>query len=171
MGADSPAIDRSELRGIVLQQEDLPAAFTRFDEGQQGIADQPAGDRADPTRFDRIEGWKARFRREGATAATKGPLVVESLADVFEGASGAKDELAAHRTGLAEGWRALEDPALGDEALATTLTQGEARFYLIVWRRDNATASINVNGFEVTLEDALALARKQELRIEAAADG
>lgn len=170
MGGDSAAIDRSELSGLVLQQEDLPAAFIRFDEGRQGIADQPAGERADPTRFDRIEGWKARYRREGATAATKGLLVVESLADVFESESGAGDELTAYRSGIAEGWRALEDPPLGDEALAATLTQGEARFYLVAWRTENATASINVNGFEVTLEDALALARRQAMRIEAAAD-
>ena len=136
----------------MLQQEDLPASFSRFDEGRQGITDQPAGERADPTRFDRIEGWKARYRRTGATAATKGPLVVESLADVFDGASGASDELAAHRTGISEGWRALEDPALGDEALAATFAQGDVRFYRVVWRTDNATASINVNGFEVTLE-------------------
>jgi hypothetical protein len=171
MGGDSAAIDRSELRGLVLQQEDLPASFIRFDEGRQGIADQPAGERADPTRFDRIEGWKARYRREGATAATKGPLVVESLADVFEGEGGARDELAAHRTELPEGWRALEDPVLGDEALAATLAQGAVSFYLVAWRTDNATASINVNGFEVTLEDALALARRQETRIQAAAEG
>jgi hypothetical protein len=171
MGGDEAAFEASQLEQIVLRPADLPSprSWVRFDEGRQGSADQPAGDRADPTRFGRIDGWKARYRREGAGPRTAGPLVVESRADVFESEGGAEDELAAHRTDLGEGWRPLDDPELGDEGLAATLTQGNVRFYVVGWRFENATASINANGFELSLEDALGLARKQQRRIEAEA--
>ena len=41
----------------------------------------------------------------------------------------------------------------------------------IVWRQDNAAAELDLNGFDgkVTLADALALARKQQARLLAAA--
>lgn len=171
MGGDEPTLGANELARIVLQPGDLPSPgdWVRFDEGRQGTADQPAGERADPARFGRLQGWKARYRRTGARAATKGPLVVESRADVFEGEGGARDELAAHRADLGEGWRAVDDPAVGEEALAASLVQGNVSFYVIAWRLDNATASISVNGFEVSLADALTLARKQQGRIERAA--
>jgi hypothetical protein len=171
MGGDEAAFEASELERIVLQPADLPVppSWVRFDRGRQGLADQPAGDRADPTRFGRIDGWKARYRREAATPTTAGPLVVESRVDVFESDDGAQEELAAHRAELAGQWRPLEDPELGDAALAATLTQGSVRFYVVGWRFENATASINANGFELSLEDALALAREQQRRIEAEA--
>jgi hypothetical protein len=169
MGGDGMRLETNELPRIVLQPGDLPSpsGWVRFDEGRQGVAEQPRGERADPGRFGRVQGWKARYRRSGATAATKGPLVAESLVDVFEAGGGAEDELDARRADLGEGWRTLDDPELGDEALAASLTQGNVSFYLVAWRFDNATASINANGFELSLEDALALARKQQRRMEA----
>lgn len=174
MGGESPAIEQSELKAIVLQPEDLGRAFLRFDEGRQATADRPAGARNDPTRFGREEGWKARYRRSGSPS-TRGALVVESRADLFGDADGARDELEAHRRELGEGLRATGDaPELGDDAFVATGTQGAGRFavrfYLVVWRDENAAASILANGFEgrFTAEDALGLARKQQARIEAA---
>ncbi len=175
MGGDEAAIERSELKAIVLQPEDLAKAFFRFDEGRQASADQPPGARSDPTRFGREEGWKARYRRAGSPS-TKGALVVESRADVFEDSDGARDELEAHRSGLTEGLRVTGEQAeLGDESFVATGKQGAGRFavrfYLVGWRDENATASVLANGFEgkLTLPDALELARKQQVRIEAAA--
>jgi hypothetical protein len=168
LGGDGGAsIERAELEGLVLQPEDLSAGFSQFDQGRQGITDRPTGERGDPTRFGRIEGWKARFRRAGS-AQTRGPLVIASLADLFESTDGAKDDLAAFDDA---GFDAIDDPELGDEARAWESLQGGARYYLIAWREENATASLLVSGFEgrLTLDDALDLARKQAARMSKAA--
>jgi hypothetical protein len=172
-GGGGAAIERAELKSIVLQPSDLQG-FQRFSEGIVGRAEQPGGVTGDPGRFGRVEGWQARYRRPG-TAETSGPLVVESRADLFEDAGGAEDELGRQR---AESVRVLaQEPDLGDDGFAATSLQPSGvagargvRFYLVVWRAGNVTASVFVNGFEgrLALEDALALARKQERRIEAA---
>jgi hypothetical protein len=165
------SIERAELELLVLQQEDLPAAFSQFDRGRQGIADRPPGERSDPTRFGRIDGWKSRFRRAGS-ARTRGPLVIASLADLFESTDGAKDDFEAIEQ---SGFDAIDDPELGDEARAWESVQGGGaggvRYYLIAWREENATASLLVSGFEgrLTFDDALDLARKQAARISRAA--
>jgi hypothetical protein len=170
-GDGGAAIERAELEGLVLQPEDLSAAFSQFDQGRQGIVDRPAGERSDPARFGRIDGWKSRFRRAGS-ARTSGPLVIASLADLFESADGAKDELEAFD---GSGFDAIDEPELGDEARAWESLQGGGtagvRYYLIVWREENATASLLVSGFEgrITLDDALGLARKQAARMSKAA--
>jgi hypothetical protein len=169
-GGDA-TVEQGELKGVVLQPGDLPASFVRFDEGRQAIADAPAGARSDPERFGRIEGWKARYRRAGSTETT-GPLVVESRADVFESVSGAEDDLAAFETA---GYTSIEAPAMGDETRAFETLQSGAgegvRYYQFAWRKDNATASLLVSGFEgkLTLEEAVELARKQAERLSRAA--
>jgi hypothetical protein len=174
MGGDSASIEADELESLVLQQADMPG-FVRFDEGRQGIADQPPGARNDPTRFGREDGWKARYRKPGG-ADTPGPLVVESRVDAFGDSDGAADELAAHREALAEGLRLTDGrPELGDGSFVATGTQGRGRFavrfYLVGWRDENATASVFANGFEgkLALEQVVELARKQQARIEDAA--
>ncbi len=170
-GDSKQTITAKELPKLVLQPEDLPPVFLRFDEGRQGRADQPLGSRGDPARFGRQGGWKARYRRPG-TPATRGALVIESRADRFKSSSGAKKELAAIELSQSD---ELPKPRLGDEARAVTFLQGPAgagvRFYLVAWREDNLTASILINGFDgkMTLQDALSLARKQQGRIAAAA--
>jgi hypothetical protein len=174
MGGDEASFEANQLERMVLQPRDLPspAGWVRFDHGRQVRADQPAGERADPARFGRIEGWKARYRREAATPATRGPLVVETRADVFEDDGGAEDELEAHRAELSGEWRTLDAPELGDETFATTLTQGNVRFYVVAWRVENATVSVNANGFDgkLTLSQTVELARKQQRRLERASE-
>lgn len=173
MGGDEEgaSIEQSQLKTLVLQPEDVGSAFLRFDEGPQGIADAPSGSRSDRERFGRVEGWKARYRRPGS-AQTRGPLVIESRADLFESADGASDELEAIEE---TDYSALDDPALGDDARAFQTRQGGGsagvRYYLIAWREDNVTSSLLVSGFEgkITLENALALARKQAARTSRAA--
>jgi hypothetical protein len=173
LGGDNggASIEREQLKDLVLQPDDLPDVFLRFDEGRQGIADDPGGSRGDPTRFGRIDGWKARYRR-GGSAETRGPLVVESRADVFESSSGAEEELTALEP---EGFTSIDPPALGDEARAFQTVQAGVgdgvRYYQLAWREDNATASLLVSGFEgkFTFDEALALARKQAARLSRAA--
>jgi hypothetical protein len=172
-GGDDTTIARQELPDLVLQQADLPRTFFRFDEGRQAIVDSPGGRRADATRFGREDGWKARYRRSG-TERTKGPLVVESRADLFASDGGAKDDLDAARDDLAEGeldWEPIDEPGLGEESFAVTLVQGGVRFYQVVWRDANVTASLSANGFEprLALGEVLALARAQQEHIAAAA--
>jgi hypothetical protein len=174
MGGDSAAIDKSELKGLVLQPEDLPRAFIRFDEGRQTRIDQPGGTLAEVDRFGRQDGWKARYRRPGS-AATKGPLVVESKVDVFDGSGGAEQELESARDAIVEGLNVdSAAPKLGDESFVATGTQGSGRFavrfYLVAWRHDNAASTVLANGFEgkFTRAQALDLARKQEARLAAA---
>jgi hypothetical protein len=175
---DAGAIKEAELASLVLQPDDLTGSWLLFDEGRQATADAPLGPRGDPTRFGRVEGWKARYRRSG-TAATRGPLVVESRADLFAGEDGAEDDFRALEEDLEAGRllgaaERLDAPTLGDETVAATLRQGEGdavlRYFVVAWRQDGVTASVLVNGFDrgTKLSDALALARKQQRRIEAA---
>lgn len=170
-GGETVAVGK--LPRLVLQPDDM-RGFTLFDEGRQSRADLGAGERADPGRFGRKGGWKARYRRSGGEG-TRGPLVVESRADLFEKTDGAKKELDAYRRQLVPSERPVQAPELGDEAAAFTTTQeslaGDVRFYTIAWREANVTASVLVEGFDgnISLDDALALARKQERRIRAAA--
>jgi hypothetical protein len=180
MGGED-TIDVSAAQRLVLQQSDVSAAFTRFDFGRLASADLPGGARSDPSRFGREGGWKARYQR-GGTPATSGPLVIESRVDVFESSGGAEDEFAAIRSELdappdpvMTPTTRLADPDVGDEALAwSAVVPARPRntvFFTVAWRHRNVTASISVNGFEgrLELEEAIALAREQQRRIEAAA--
>jgi hypothetical protein len=177
--SDEPVVPAASLPGMVLQPEDLPPVFSRFDEGPLAIADATTGDRADPERFGRTGGWKARYRRQGS-AGTRGPLVVESRADLFGSSDGAESELDAHveelelqvlhpsDTDLVE----VED--LGDEAVALTQASddvpGTIASHTIAWRFRNTTASVSANGFSgrLRLADVLELARAQQRRLAAA---
>ena len=174
---DGEKIEAKRLARIVLQPADLGRAFDQFDEGKLVRADIHPGPRADETRFGHQGGWKARYKRSGSTA-TRGPLVIESRADVFEDAGGAEKDLDAYRAEFegevetAGNAATLVDvPQVGEETVARTLGQGTGsfavRFYTVAWRYRNATASVLVQGFrgKLTMRDALALARKQQRRL------
>lgn len=179
VGSGEEGIESAALPNLVLQAADLPAVFTRFDEGPLAIADAPVGDRSDPARFGRVGGWKARYRRPGS-AETGGPLVVESRADLFEGSGGAEQELDAHREELEPQARQpstlslVEIEELGDQAFALTQggdTAGAFVSHTVAWRHGNVTASVTANGFGGRLRPAhvVDLARAQQRRIAAAA--
>jgi hypothetical protein len=178
-GGDERAIAESKLPTLVLQPGDLSKVWQQFDEGKQVRADAPSGRRADPTRFDRKGGWKARYRRAG-TPATPGPLVIESRADLFGDSDGAKKDFGTLADDLDAGLggpvKRLEAPELGEEAVAAEALQGTGpaavRFYSVAWRQDNVVAAMLVNGFarSLTFDDLLDLARKQQARIQRAAD-
>jgi hypothetical protein len=173
-GSATPTVPPSKLPKLVLQPQDLHGPFTAFDVGRQTRLDRVAGPRSDPERFGRQGGWKARYNRPGS-ATTRGPLVVESRADVFKDAAGATRDLAAYRAQFARqpGARPFRVARLG--AAATAVAQQRpgrpaARFVSVAWRDGNVTASVVVNGFAQGLRtaDAVALARAQERRIAAA---
>jgi hypothetical protein len=166
-----PTIAKSKLPALVLQEEDV-AAFSQFGNGTQVSADAHPGPRHDPQRFGRLGGWISRYKRSGSTT-TRGPLVIESRADLFHSTGGAKKDLAAYAdeldaTAASVGGRELHAPSVGDDAHAFVYGTGAARFYAVAWRHGSATASVVVQGFHVGLGDAVALARKQERRLASA---
>ena len=164
-----PAVPASAMSRLVLQPGDVPQGLEQFDEGRQANVDQPGGARAAADRFGRLGGWKSRYRRTGS-AATAGPLVVESRADVFESDGGAKDELEAIS---ADAQGKATDVDVGDDGVAITTVQPAfprpLRIHVVAWRHDNAVGVVTVHGFKsVSVQQTLALARKQERRFEAA---
>jgi hypothetical protein len=163
-------IPKSALSKLVLQKSDLPKAFSIFYLGPELMADQ-TGPRSDTTRFDRLGGWVGRYHRSGSSK-TAGPLVISSKVDLFKNAGGAKKDFELYRRQLLQlgGPKEVDLGKLGDQAEAVTTLQVGAvkvRSYAIAWRQANATAELELNGFEgkLTLADALALARKQEDRL------
>ena len=172
-GGNGSSVSASQGESLVLSQSDVGDEYNQFDRGSQQRADL-SPPRDDPNRFDREGGWKARFSRPGSRT-TDGPLVVSSLADLFGSADGARKDFRLYEQQLADfeanGGKKV-DLDLGDEAAAVTYSQGLApnavRHYAIAWRRGNVTASLSVNGFKLTREQAVALADKQDRRIRAA---
>ena len=173
-GGGGSSVSAAQGDSLVLAQADVGDEFTQFDRGSQRLADL-SPPRDDPTRFDRKGGWKARFSRPGKPT-TDGPLVISSLADLFGSGDGAEKDFELYKQTLAEfvatGGTEVGAPGLGDESQAVTYRQGlapnDVRYYVIAWRDGNVTASLNLNGFKLTREQALTLAEKQEQRIRAA---
>lgn len=172
-------VSASKGEDLVLSPADVGQPFTQFDKGEQQRTDL-APPRDDPSRFHRQGGWKARFGRNG-TVTTKGPLVIESRADLFESTGDANKDFDLYKEALDElafgaaGQTVEPAPKLGEEAHAVAFRQGlpptAVRHYAIAWRQGNVTGYVIVNGFDgrLTLADAVELARKQEKRIERAA--
>ena len=161
-------IEDEQLQRLVLQPQDLEADWLEFGFGPQARTDAPPGSRADPRRFDRQGGWISRYRRP-PTAGARGALVVESRVDLFGSSAGAERELDAARAEMRE----IEAPEIGEETAAGTTSRqhltGLMRYYTLLWRQANVTASIVVQGIGARVQDqALALARRQERRIERA---
>jgi hypothetical protein len=119
-----------------------------------------------------------RYRRADS-AATSGPLVVESRADLFVDGDAARDdftEIEALLDAFLPQATEIDAPELGDESLAASYVEQAAdrsvRFYFLAWRHGNVTASLSANGFEgrFALADVLEIARAQERRIASAAE-
>jgi hypothetical protein len=177
-GEERPSVPASRLPKLVLQVEDVPT-LARFDVGHVTRFDIPTGERADPKRFGRVDGWKADYKR-GGDATTPGPLLVRSQVDLFAGKVGARHDLDLYRREFeatkASFGRAVNTPevrGLGDRSAALSQLQAGSpgvRFYTIAWTSGTLSASVVVSGFEgrVTLSDAMRLARTQQRRIAAA---
>jgi hypothetical protein len=167
-------IATSKLSQLVLTEQDMPG-FASFSKGPQVRLDNQGTVRSDASRYGREGGWIIRLH-PADSASTAGPLVVESRADLFKTSDGAKSDIAAYRvlfSRLSGEHKEIVVSGLGQDAVGVTFTQPGGRtlrFFRIAWRSQNATASITVEGFDgqVSQNDALALAHKQEKRIEGA---
>jgi hypothetical protein len=168
----APEAPEEALPRLVLQPSDLPEGFVQFDWGPVG-RDEALPGLAEATN-DRRGGWKARYRQPGGEAAP-GPLVVTSFAETFGSDDAAAEHLDTSREALrteaqAASGRLVSIAGLGEEATGSTYVQQAlepVRYFTIAWRDGNVVASISVNGVDLTLDDALALARKQDRRIRA----
>lgn len=177
-GGGGSTVSASKGEDLVLSSADVGKPFTQFDQGEQQRTDM-APPRDDPSRFHRQGGWKARFGRNG-TVTTKGPLVIESRADLFESTGDANEDFDLYKETLDElafgaaGQTVEAAPTLGEEAHAVTFRQGlkptAVRNYAVAWRQGNVTGYVLANGFDgrLTLADVVELARKQEKRIQRA---
>jgi len=170
-GSSAKTIPSKKLSQLVLQRANLPPGFAAFYVGPQLSADQ-TGARSDPKRFGRTGGWIGRYHR-GGSPKTKGPLVVASRVDLFKDAGGAKRDFELYPAQLEQaGAKQIAVGKLGDQAVgALVVGTGvvTVRNYAIAWRERNATAQLELNGFKLTLPEALVLARKQEARLRDAA--
>jgi hypothetical protein len=173
-GSSGPTIPAGRISKVVLQPADLGPAFSAFYDGKQLSADQ-TGARHDPTRYGRQGGWIVRYRRAG-TPKTKGPLIVASRVDLFGDAGGAKQDFSLYTGDLSHSaGTKVAAPTVGSESAVYSNLQGSARTrvrsYTIAWRDRNATAELQLDGFErgFVLAQALQLARKQDLRLRRAA--
>jgi hypothetical protein len=168
-------IPQGKLSQLVLTQEDMQG-FTAFYRGTQVRLDNDGTNRSDGTRFSREGGWIVRYRPSQSTTTT-GPLVVESRLDLFKSSDGAKSDFVLYRALLTRtaggNQKEIVVAGLPQDSVGVTFTQAGGRtlrFYRIAWRDRNATASVTVEGFdgEITQEQAIALAKKQESHIKGA---
>lgn len=174
LSCGGPTVPAEAVPQLVLHPSDLPRGFVRFDWGPIGRRETRPGLTEDPPGGDQRGGWKARYRRSGGESAP-GPLVVTSFVVSFGSEDAAAADLGAYRAALrtevAQGsGEVLMIDGLGEEGTGSTFVQQAlepVRYFTIAWRRANVVASISVSGVDLTLDDALALARKQDRRIGA----
>ena len=169
------SLSSADGESLVLSQADVGREYTQFDQGAQRRADLSRR-ATTPTASDaRAAGSRASAGR--APAPTDGPLVISSLADLFASEDGARKDFELYEQWLSEfettgGGGKLSSAGLGDESQAITYRQGlppnDVTYFVIAWRDGEVTASLNVNGFRLTREQALGLARTQQERIRAA---
>jgi hypothetical protein len=159
-------VQPSEAKRLVLQQRDLGSGYAPIGSGAQN----PFTARTvDPKRFGREGGWFADYRRP--PAVTTGALIVQSVADVFGDAKGARSELAAVRSRLEP--NGIPAPRLGDEVVAAKVTgtgKPAAVVYTVAWRQGNVASSLVVTGLsgKLRLGEVVALARRAEAHVAAA---
>jgi hypothetical protein len=140
-------VEPGEAERLVLQGADLPGFDVSWSGGSRGR-------------------WTARYRRTGSL-----PLGIESNAEVAESSGGAGERLAEIHTAFGDrgdDWQPIDEPGLGEESFAFTRVRATARDYEVVWRDANVTGHLRVSGVdgELAFADALALAEKQERRID-----
>lgn len=171
------------LASLVVTPEDLALVgdveYLQFDEGSQGRSDVLPPPRDDPARFGRVAGWKARYRPEDPSAE-KG-FIVGSRVDAFQTPEGATSELGligddAQARAATGAVRLLETDKVGEASVALTYEHaavgGNVVYFEYHWRSGRYAASVELSGFEgqLSIDDAVLLARAVQARIEAAPD-
>jgi hypothetical protein len=171
-GSADGVLVRGPASRLVLQPRDAPAGMARFGSAPDGSTrsfGSGGSDEPEPRAT-----WVSRYRQVDP-AVVEGPLVVESSAALFDTVNDARVDLARARGGLQGlgGADRVSLPSIGEESYAVTFEQPATpravRFVVIAWRFGNATASLTVQGFDVTPEDAVPLARAQQRHLEEAA--
>jgi hypothetical protein len=142
-GGEGPAVEPGRPDELVLQPADVPELSTESSSGDH-------------------RGWAVTFA--GAREA------VESTAAIHETNGHAQDRLQARGARVGQ---PIGEPGIGDESLAGTAVAAGERSYTLMWREENVTGLLFVRGPEGrhTFADVVALAEKQQRRIEAAASG
>lgn len=171
--AGKPLSD-SELQRLVLQAGDLGKRYQEFASGRTLRVELSPALEGEIARFDRQDGWTARYRKVG-TGTGKGPLTVVSTIDTFAAPSGAADffdavEKQDERTGADAGLAPVEIPRLGDEsrgAASARTGSRRVRYVTILWREGRFVAAVSASGLgkSPSLEEILALARRQHRRL------
>jgi hypothetical protein len=150
-------------QALVIAGSDVPAGF-RFDPKESGLRSNALEAKEYPparqlfVRWRRVTGYQAMYRR--------GSAKVESRADVFRAADGARKMLAwvdleARKAGLLKQKRARVE--VGVEGWIHWVPGG---YTLVVWRHGRVFAGLM--GYGITRDRTLALARMQQQRIAAA---
>ena len=163
-GAAAP---RPDPRSLVLRKRDVPSSYTilRAHTGVLSNAAAAQGNR------DLIAGFKSWLRLTGYNVEYQGGIkgTIGSRADVFASARGARSMLqwvvagTPSSTGLEFVRR---EPSVGNGAYVYRKDFGTLLFVVVEWRFRNIYAHIGADG--VGVRGALALARVQQNRIEAA---
>jgi hypothetical protein len=163
-----------QLQTLVLQADDLPPLLERFSFEQELRSEQNPVLAGDPNRFDRQNGWVARYRRRGNPRA-HGPLTVASTIEMFARSAGASQYLDAieksdKEVASANGLQEITVPAIGakSHALASARSpRGSIRYVIVTWRDGRFVASVSASGYAelMSVADVVALARSQERRV------
>jgi hypothetical protein len=179
--ASVPAsLDPATTARLVLQPDDLgpvggAESFVLFDEGPLARADAGLPPRADPARFGRLGGWKARYKRAD-TSARAGVLVIDSRVDVFPDDSGASADLDAYRElwrqRVADGnWETIQANVAGNPTvgLRSVRQRGAVRDLELAWSAGRYTGLVALSGLDesVSPETAQRLADLVSARMKA----
>jgi hypothetical protein len=160
-----------QLQTLVLQSDDLSPSMARFSFEHELRSEQSPVLAGDPSRFDRQDGWVARYRRRG-NPRIQGPLTVVSTIEMFARPAGAsqyldavekRDEEVAPTGGLKE----VIFPTIGSNShtLASAHTpRGSVRYVVVTWRDGRFVGSVSASGYAelMSIADVVALARSQE---------
>jgi hypothetical protein len=179
--ATAARTEAPDTKTMVLALSDLPAGFSQeagyYADNARIAAESSSVSPADYARWGRLSGYEARFTRVG----NGGFVRIESVVSTYRSIGGARDSLHASFRVATEpnekGWVFklvwIQAP-LGDEArLYTTKTTSGGRravLYVLFWRYRTVKAFLCGGGRQgtVSAESVIALAKRQERKIEAA---
>lgn len=169
---------------MVVQLADLPTGFTATTRRERPNATvaKETGVKLETLRaWGRVDGFEAAYDRPvDPSAPPRGAAMVSSAVSVYRGASGLRKAFAASVKRIGDAGKPRHVPKtlpgkVGDEARLweTRFSQDGIPIvlYTVVWRSDRALAHVAVAGVagRLTAADALAIARKQDVRLRAAA--